>query len=169
MSDQAALATPRDHIEGFLRELERPDGRLFVQGELWSHSFGDSKLIIAEVIRRYLAADRSKHLERRNEELERKIHQYETDNLPILRSQVQRLRDALERALIGVNHIATYRSDAWPGPGIDPEVALQKLGAGREYDMWCCWSAAMKARDLAGELLEIYRPSLSPQQGGGAA
>lgn len=57
------------------------------------------------------------------------------------------LRAAVERMAVGVNHIATYRTDKWPNYGTDPMGALEKLGAGREYDMWCCWNAAMCARD----------------------
>ncbi len=58
-----------------------------------------------------------------------------------------RLRAALERTLIGVNHIATYRTSKWPNYGTAWEAALETLGAGIEYDMWCCWNAAMCARD----------------------
>lgn len=61
--------------------------------------------------------------------------------------EIERLRAALTKTQIGVNHIATYRTDKWPDYGADHEVALEKLGAGREYDMWCCWNAAMTARD----------------------
>lgn len=61
--------------------------------------------------------------------------------------EIERLRAALTKTQIGVNHIATYRTDKWPGYGTDHEVALERLGAGREYDMWCCWNAAMTARD----------------------
>jgi hypothetical protein len=60
--------------------------------------------------------------------------------------EIERLRAALERALIGGNHIALYKTDAWPDPDTDPMVALEKLGPGRPYDMWCCWSALMIAR-----------------------
>lgn len=61
---------------------------------------------------------------------------------------IERLKAAVERMAIGVNHIATYRTDKWPDYGTPWEAALEKLGAGREYDMWCCWNAAMCARDL---------------------
>lgn len=65
--------------------------------------------------------------------------------------EIRRLRAAVERMSIGVNHIATYRSDAWPPYGSEPLDALETLGAGREYDMWCCWNAAMCARDTLAE------------------
>lgn len=63
------------------------------------------------------------------------------------RAEIERLQAAVQRMGIGVNHIASYRTDAWPDYGAACDVALEKLGAGREYDMWCCWNAAMCARD----------------------
>lgn len=60
---------------------------------------------------------------------------------------VERQRAALEKVLIGVNHIATYRGDDWPPVGTDHERSLEILGASIQYDMWCCWNAAMQARD----------------------
>lgn len=49
--------------------------------------------------------------------------------------------------LTGVNHIATYKKDNWPEPGTDHEIALHALKATVDYDMWCCWNAAMLHRD----------------------
>ena len=66
-----------------------------------------------------------------------------------LAAENERLHEIIERMGIGVNHIATYRTDKWPDYGTPCDAALEKLGAGREYDMWCCWNAAMCARDLA--------------------
>jgi hypothetical protein len=60
---------------------------------------------------------------------------------------VHRLQAALEKTQVGVNHIATYRTAAWPDYGTPHDAALQKLGAGQTYDMWCCWNATMTARD----------------------
>lgn len=59
---------------------------------------------------------------------------------------IERQRAAIERMAIGVNHIATYRTERWPPYGSDSAGALEALGAGQEYDMWCCWNAAMCAR-----------------------
>lgn len=61
--------------------------------------------------------------------------------------KAERLSMALYRTQVGVNHIATYRTDKWPDYGTPCELALEMLGAGRDYDMWCCWSATMTARD----------------------
>jgi hypothetical protein len=67
-----------------------------------------------------------------------------------LEAENDRLRAACERMMVGGNHIATYRTAEWPNYGAEPMAALEKLGAGREYDMWCCWAAIMSARDAAG-------------------
>ena len=60
-------------------------------------------------------------------------------------ARIAALTEALASTQIGVNHIATYRTAAWPDVGTAHEIALERLGAGREYDMWCCWNAAMQA------------------------
>lgn len=73
------------------------------------------------------------------------------------------LRAAIERMAIGCNHIATYRTDRWPDYGTDHEIVLEKLGAGREYDMWCCWNAHMCARDAIA--VEQSSPKQCPDCG----
>lgn len=67
---------------------------------------------------------------------------------------IERLRASVDRLLICGNHIATYRSDRWPAYELDGltrdqqcEHALRVLGAGCDYDMWCCWSGMMQERD----------------------
>ena len=61
---------------------------------------------------------------------------------------------AIERMLTGGNHLALYSAD-WPAWQLDGltrsqqcESALRVMGAGKDYDMWCCWSEIMQARDL---------------------
>lgn len=73
--------------------------------------------------------------------------QIERDTCDRLRADNERLRAACERMMIGGNHIATYKTERWPHYGSDCWVALERLGAGQEYDMWCCWNAIMCARD----------------------
>lgn len=75
------------------------------------------------------------------------LHAKTSELYPDLQAEIVRLKKAVERMGIGVNHIATYRTDAWPDYGTSPLSALDKLGAGQEYDMWCCWNAAMCVRD----------------------
>ena len=77
-----------------------------------------------------------------------------SDYVRDLHAEVDSLRAALEQVFIAGNHIATYRSDRWPDYPLDGltrdqqcEHALRTLGAGRDYDMWCCWSSMMQVRD----------------------
>lgn len=65
-----------------------------------------------------------------------------------------RLDAAIERLMTAGNHIATWRGKRWPDypPGgltrdQQCEHALRTLGAGKDFDMWCCWSAMMQVRD----------------------
>ena len=69
------------------------------------------------------------------------------------------MREAIERVLIGGNHLATY-SAKWPEWQLNGltraqqcEHALIWLGATMDYDAWCCWSTIMQERDtLLGSL-----------------
>jgi hypothetical protein len=60
-----------------------------------------------------------------------------------LGKRIEALEAAVNSMLIGVNHIALYRTEKWPEVGTDHENALRILGATRDYDMWCCWNEAM--------------------------
>lgn len=69
----------------------------------------------------------------------------------MLEGAVLELAQALDKALVCGNHIATHRTDRWPDYKLDGltrdqqcESALRTLGAGQEYDMWCCWSGMMQ-------------------------
>ncbi|MDE2096885.1 MAG: hypothetical protein KGL39_06520 [Patescibacteria group bacterium] len=68
--------------------------------------------------------------------------------------EIERLRAGVDRLFVAGNHIATWRTERWPDYPLDGltrdqqcEHALRTLGAGRDYDMWCCWSAMMQVRD----------------------
>jgi hypothetical protein len=74
------------------------------------------------------------------------------------KAEIERLRTALRQMLIGVNHIATHRADNWPDPGTDHMAALEKIGACKSYDMWCCWNAAMMARGVLPEESPLPQP-----------
>lgn len=72
------------------------------------------------------------------------------------------MREAFDRLLIAGNHIANYRTELWPDYKLNGitqdqlcESALRTLGAGMDYDMWCCWSAMMRVRD------DLTDPALS--------
>jgi hypothetical protein len=73
--------------------------------------------------------------------------------------RTQKLVDALNRCMIGGNHIANILigtlgggfADEYPFDASHEDV-LWKLGAGDTYEAWCCWAAIMKARkDVYGE------------------
>lgn len=69
------------------------------------------------------------------------------ETIAALRQRVADLTQALERVMIGGNHLATYAAAGnWPAPDTDPEGALRILCATKEYDMWCCWREIMLAR-----------------------
>ena len=62
-------------------------------------------------------------------------------------AKIERLKAACNQMMIGGNHIATYRTNRWPDYGTEHHLVIEALGAGQEYDMWCCWNAIMCARD----------------------
>lgn len=62
-------------------------------------------------------------------------------------NDVLKLQAACDKMLISCNHIALYQTDDWPPVGTDHSVALEKLKAGLQYDMWCCWNGHMLARE----------------------
>lgn len=69
--------------------------------------------------------------------------------------EIEKLKASIDWLLACGNHIATYHTDRWPDYALDGltrnqqcEHALRKLGATQEYDMWCCWSGMMQARDI---------------------
>lgn len=57
-------------------------------------------------------------------------------------------REIMTKIMIGGNHIASHRADNWPDyDKAEPIDALEIIGAGASYDMWCCWREIMLARD----------------------
>jgi len=63
-----------------------------------------------------------------------------------LRAEIAELRDALEGVLVGGNHLATWLPIPHPPFSDEPSTALEQLGAGITYDIWCCWRSIMQAR-----------------------
>lgn len=71
-------------------------------------------------------------------------------------NEIDDLRAAINVALVGGNHIASFLisclgagfSEELPA-GTDPDIALRRLGATYEYEAWCAWSALIRARDIA--------------------
>jgi hypothetical protein len=54
------------------------------------------------------------------------------------------LADAIERALIGGNHLALLIGVDHPPYTAEPDEALELYGAGETYDIWCAWRALMR-------------------------
>lgn len=83
-----------------------------------------------------------------------KSHPYTADMLNRAAIEIERMQATIDHLLTCGNHIALYRTKHWPGyvlGGLTREQqcenALRKLGATQDYDMWCCWSGMMQARD----------------------
>lgn len=77
-------------------------------------------------------------------------------DLMAIKEENARLRAALELCLTGGNHIANIligRIGAGFSERYTPytahDVVREDLGAGDVYEAWCCWSACMRARDMA--------------------
>jgi len=68
-------------------------------------------------------------------------------------TEIQRLRELLDRVMVGGNHLANVLigklgggfADRYP-PSMDAHDALEAIGANDEYEVWCCWRAIMQAR-----------------------
>lgn len=61
------------------------------------------------------------------------------------------IEKALDMCLIGGNHLGCHKREDWPASDADHGPALEylvsKYGV-KEYDIWCCWSALMRAAKL---------------------
>lgn len=68
--------------------------------------------------------------------------------------RLERYQTALKSMLIGGNHLANVLIGRL-GPGFakefpptrEPDEALRLMGAGDDYEVWCCWRAIMLARN----------------------
>jgi len=72
-------------------------------------------------------------------------HRFET-RAEAAEARTKRLREAWERVAIGGNHLATWLPEPCPPVETEPLVALEQIGAGIHYDVWCCWRAIMQSR-----------------------
>lgn len=61
-------------------------------------------------------------------------------------AEIGRLKEALDRVMIGGNSLAIHHRDDWPIPLTEPLIALEIMGSGIEFDIWCCWREIMLAR-----------------------
>ena len=60
--------------------------------------------------------------------------------------RIEQLEAALQRVMIGGNHLATIIGTTHPQAGTHHAGALEFYGPGQQYDAWCCWNAIMAAR-----------------------
>ena len=60
--------------------------------------------------------------------------------------RIEQLEAALQKVMIGGNHLATIIGATHPQAGTHPAGALEFYGPGHQYDAWCCWNAIMVAR-----------------------
>ena len=56
------------------------------------------------------------------------------------------LTEALCGIMIGGNHLATWLPVDHASFESDPLTVLEQIGAGMEYDIWCCWRSIMQGR-----------------------
>ncbi len=52
--------------------------------------------------------------------------------------------------LVGGNHLALLIGADHPPYTAKHEAALEHYGAGDRYEIWCCWRAIMRLRDVLG-------------------
>jgi hypothetical protein len=60
--------------------------------------------------------------------------------------RIEQLEAALQKVMIGGNHLATIIGGTHPQAGTHHAAALEFYGPGHQYDAWCCWNAIMNAR-----------------------
>ena len=60
--------------------------------------------------------------------------------------RIEQLEAALQKVMIGGNHLATIIGATHPQAGTHPAGALEFYGPGHQDDAWCCWNAIMEAR-----------------------
>lgn len=56
------------------------------------------------------------------------------------------LEAALRKVMIGGNHLALWLPEPCPPVETEPLDALEQIGAGIHYDVWCAWRSIMIAR-----------------------
>ncbi len=66
--------------------------------------------------------------------------------LESLRDEVARKDAALRGVMVGGNHLAIWLPQPCPPLETEPLAALEQIGAGVYYDVWCCWRSIMQAR-----------------------
>jgi len=60
---------------------------------------------------------------------------------------IKALLEALDGVMIGGNHLAGLLPMDNVSYESDPATALEQMGSGMDYEVWCCWRSIMRARD----------------------
>lgn len=68
--------------------------------------------------------------------------------LAVEQSRNRELRAALDKVMIGGNHVALLIGAFHPPYTASHDEALKHYGAGDQYEAWCCWRTIMEARDV---------------------
>jgi chromosome segregation ATPase len=69
-----------------------------------------------------------------------------------LEAKLAKAVEALESVMVGGNHLAILLPDTFPPAETKPLDALEIMGAGDSYEVWCCWRSIMLARATLAEL-----------------
>lgn len=62
--------------------------------------------------------------------------------------EIEKLRNALDRILVGCNHLGLLIGCDHPADDADHSEALQHYGAGDQYEIWCCWKTIREASNI---------------------
>lgn len=83
-----------------------------------------------------------------------KIEEGDEAEIAALTAERDRLKELLNRCLIGGNHLGSHKVSYWPDSGTDYDTArealIPKYGV-KEYDVWCCWNALMGVSKALGD------------------
>lgn len=88
----------------------------------------------------------------------RQLREPETSHTEALQDENKRLREAFGLVMIGGNHLAIHLPDCSPAFGAPHLQALEAMGPGIYYDIWCCWNSIMVARAA----LSATKPDAEP-------
>jgi len=69
-----------------------------------------------------------------------------------LEAKLAKAVEALDGVMIGGNHLATILPDSFPPAKTEPLIALEAMGYGYDFEVWCCWRSIMIARTTLAEL-----------------
>ena len=79
----------------------------------------------------------------------RKLHEARIEELE---AKLAKAVKALDGVMVGGNHLATILPNNFPQAETEPLIALETMGYGYDYEVWCCWRSIMLARTTLAEL-----------------